>query len=56
MILLTSRLTTALYPESTAVLGDKMWGVKYIESGETKLTWLYWLGNSTNILHRMLIF
>lgn len=49
-------LTTSLYPESTAVLGDKMWGVKYIESGETKLTWLYWLGNSTNILHRMLIF
>ncbi len=49
-------LTTTLYPESTAVLGDKMWGVKYVENGEVKLKWLYWLGNSTNILHRMLVF
>lgn len=49
-------LTTTLYPESTAVLGDKMWGVKYVENGTVKLTWLYWLGNTTNILHRMLIF
>lgn len=49
-------LTTTLYPESTAVLGDKMWGVKYEENGETKLKWLYWLGNTTNILHRMLLF
>ena len=49
-------LTTTLYPESTAVLGDKMWGVKYVENNEVKLTWLYWLGNTTNILHRMLIY
>lgn len=49
-------LTTTLYPESTAVLGDKMWGVKYVENGETKLKWLYWLGNTNNILHRMLVF
>lgn len=49
-------LTTTLYPESTAVLGDKMWGVKYVESNEVKLTWLYWLTNTTNILHRMLIY
>ena len=47
---------TTLYPESTAVLGDKMWGVKYVENGETKLKWLYWLGNTNNILHRMLVF
>lgn len=49
-------LTTTLYPESTAVLGDKMWGVKYIENGEVVLQWLYWLGNTTNILHRMLVY
>lgn len=49
-------ITTTLYPESTAVIGDKMWGVKYVENGEMKLKWLYWLGNSNNILHRMLIF
>lgn len=49
-------LTTTLYPESTAILGDKMWGTSYIENGEVKLRWLYWLGNSTNILHRMLLF
>lgn len=49
-------LTTTLYPESTAVLGDKMWGVKYVENNEVKLTWLYWLGNTNNILHRMLVY
>ena len=49
-------VTTTLYPESTAVLGDKMWGVKYVENNEVKLTWLYWLGNTTNILHRMLVY
>lgn len=49
-------VTTTLYPESTAVLGDKMWGVKYVENNEVKLTWLYWLGNTNNILHRMLIY
>ena len=49
-------LTTTLYPESTSVLGDKLWGVKYVENNEVKLTWLYWLGNSTNILHRMLVY
>jgi hypothetical protein len=49
-------LTTTLYPESTAVAGDKMWGVKYMENDEEKLTWLYWLGNTTNILHRMLVY
>ena len=48
-------LTTTFYPESTAVIGDKMWGVKYVENGETKLTWLYWLQNTGAILHRMLI-
>ena len=49
-------LTTTLYPESTAVLGNKMWGVKYVENGQVVLQWLYWLGNSNNILHRMLVF
>lgn len=48
-------LTTTLYPESTAVLGDKMWAKKYLENGETKLTWLYWLQNTGAVLHRMLI-
>lgn len=49
-------LTTTLYPESTAVLGNKMWGVKYVENGEVKLTWLYWLINTSNVLHRMLVY
>jgi hypothetical protein len=49
-------LATTLYPENTAVAGDKMWGVKYVENSEVKLIWLYWLGNGTNILHRMLIY
>jgi hypothetical protein len=47
---------TTFYPESTALMGDKMWGVKYIEDGDVKLKWLYWLGNNNNILHRMLIY
>lgn len=49
-------LTTTLYPEGTAALGDKMWGVKYVESGVVKLKWLYWLGNTNTITSRMLLF
>ena len=49
-------LTTTLIPEGTAVAGRKMWGMKYIESGSVKLTWLYYLQNSGNLLYRILLF
>ena len=49
-------LSTNLYPESTAVLGDKLWVHNYQELGVTKLTWLYSLRNSGIELHRILLF
>ena len=49
-------LSTNLYPDSTAVLGDKIWIHNYQELGVTKLTWLYSLRNSGIELHRILLF
>ena len=49
-------ITTTLIPEGTAVAGRKMWGMKYMENGEAKLTWIYYLQNSGNLLHRILLF
>lgn len=49
-------LSTNLYPDSTAVLGDKLWIHNYQELGVTKLTWLYSLRNSGIELHRILLF
>lgn len=49
-------LTTNMYPESTAVLGDKLWLRKYEEGSVTKLVWLYGIQNTSNVLHRILLY
>jgi hypothetical protein len=49
-------LSTNLYPDSTAIIGDKIWVHNYQELGVTKLTWLYSLRNSGTELHRMLLY
>jgi len=49
-------LNTNLYGESTAVIGDKLWGCAYKENGVEKLFWLYSLRNSGTELHRLLLY
>lgn len=49
-------LTTNMYPESTPVIGDKIWLRKYEEGSTTKLVWLYAIQNTSNILHRILLY
>lgn len=48
-------LSTNLYPDSTAVIGDKMWLKSYNENGVDKLVWLYSLRNTGTELHRLLL-
>lgn len=48
-------LSTNLYPDGTALLGDKTWLKVYKESGVEKLVWLYSLRNSGTELHRLLL-
>lgn len=49
-------LATNLYPDGTAVIGDKVWIHKYVENGVTKLTWMYSLRNGGTEVHRMLLY
>lgn len=49
-------LTTVFYTENTAQVGNKLWFSKYVEDGVTKLRWIYWLGNSSNVCQRLLIY
>lgn len=46
--------STLLYPESTAVLGDKMW-TKTIIDGDTSITWVYKMRNTGAELFRCMI-
>ncbi len=48
-------LSTNLYPDGAALLGDKLWVKDYVESGVVKLSWVYSLQNTGTILHRMLL-
>lgn len=48
-------LSTNLYPDTTAVEGDKLWIKVYQESAVDKLVWLYSLRNSAAEVHRMLL-
>lgn len=48
-------LSTNLYPDGAAVVGDKLWLKTYKESGVEKLVWIYSLRNSGTELHRMLL-
>lgn len=48
-------LSTNLFPDSTAVEGDKLWFKVYQESGVDKLSWIYSLRNSATEVHRMLL-
>lgn len=47
--------STLLYQDSTAVLGDKIFTVKYTD-GSTNINWLYSLRNTGTELHRVMIF
>lgn len=49
-------VTSNLYPDGTAIVGDKLWIKNYQESGVTKLTWLYSLRNTGTELHRILLY
>jgi hypothetical protein len=48
-------LATNLYTESTPVLGQKIWMKNYEENNVEKLAWIYALGNSVAVTHRMLL-
>ena len=47
-------LTVNLYPDSTAALGQKIW-VKNLDSAAS-VQWLYSLGNTLNVLHRIMLY
>lgn len=46
-------LTTNLYADGAALVGDKTWIWNYQEAGVTKLSYLYSLRNTGTELHRM---
>lgn len=48
-------LSTNIYPDGTAIIGDKIWVKNYTENDTVKLTWVYSLGNTTTLLHRLLL-
>lgn len=47
-------LSTLVYPESTAVTGDKLW-TKRLVDGDTTIIWVYKLRNSGTELFRMML-
>lgn len=49
-------LSTNLYADSTALVGDKLWLHKYSENGVVKLTWLYAMRHNGAEVHRMLLY
>ena len=48
-------LSTNLYPDGTALLGDKVWVKDYVESGVVKLSWVYSIRNTGTEVHRLLL-
>lgn len=49
--------TTDFYPQSTAVVGDKIFTVSYDDgTGGDTIDWIYYLGNSTTALRRIMIY
>lgn len=49
-------LATNLYTNGAAVIGNRMWTWSYQESGVDKVTWLYCLGQTLTVLHRIMLF
>lgn len=49
-------IATDLYAQSTAVVGDKVFSVTYDDDGGDAINWIYYLGNTTNILRRVMIY
>ena len=47
-------LTSLVYPDGTAVIGNKIW-IKNYDLGRI-IQWLYTLSNSSNAVHRIMIF
>lgn len=49
--------TTDFYPQSTAVVGDKMFTVSYDDgAGGDVIDWVYYLGNTATALRRIMIY
>lgn len=48
-------LSTNLYTDGAALVGDKLWIKDYLESGVVKLSWVYSLRNTGTEVHRMLL-
>lgn len=49
-------LTTNLYPDGTAVAGDKLWIKAYNDGTSDVLFWLYSLRNTGTEVHRILLY
>lgn len=49
-------LTTNLYTNGAAVIGNRMWTWSYQEGGVDKVSWLYSLGQTLTVLHRIMLF
>lgn len=49
-------LNTDLFPDSTAVIGDKMFTVSYFDGTGDTITWLYYLQNTGTALRRMMLY
>ena len=48
-------LATNEYPDSTAVLGDKLWIKNYMKNGTPEITWIYSLRNTGTEVHRLML-
>lgn len=48
--------TIDYYPQSTAVVGDKMFTVSYNDGSGDSIDWVYFIGNTNNTLRRVMIY
>lgn len=47
-------LATLFYPQGTAVVGDRLFTIEYID-GATRLVWVYYMLNTLNVMVRVLL-
>lgn len=48
--------TTDFYGQSTAVVGDKIYTVSYSDGSGDTIDWIYYLGNTSNVLRRIMVY